>query len=112
MKIPADAVIAKEKITHYLLVPRVKDDKSKFLAQAGFSQANPEALEAAIRRLIAIESATEDGESEYGTSYRVEGELANLDQAYTGGRTLLVVTIWLFVRADNSYRFVTLKPKR
>ena len=36
MIIPSDAIIADEKITHYLLVPREQDDKSKFLAQAGF----------------------------------------------------------------------------
>ncbi|MBD2204797.1 hypothetical protein H6G33_13520 [Calothrix sp. FACHB-1219] len=37
MKIPPDAIIADEKITRYLLVPREQDDKSKFLAQAGFT---------------------------------------------------------------------------
>jgi hypothetical protein len=37
LKIPSNAVIPKEKLTCYLLVPRTKDDKSKFLAQAGFT---------------------------------------------------------------------------
>jgi len=41
VKIPTDAVIPMEKLTHYLLVFREWDDKSKFLAQAGFTQENP-----------------------------------------------------------------------
>ena len=36
MKIPEDAIIPMEKLTAYLLLPRPGDDKSKFLAQAGF----------------------------------------------------------------------------
>jgi len=40
MLIPPDAEIASEKLTHYLLVPKPLDDKSKFLARAGFSPAN------------------------------------------------------------------------
>jgi hypothetical protein len=32
MKIPADAIIAREKLTRYLLIPQRKSDKSKWLA--------------------------------------------------------------------------------
>jgi hypothetical protein len=32
MRLPADAVIAAEKLSQYLLVPRPWDDKAKFLA--------------------------------------------------------------------------------
>ncbi len=45
MKIPADALIPQAKLTNYLLVARTVDDKSKFLAQAGFTIENPGALE-------------------------------------------------------------------
>ena len=38
MRIPDDAIIPEEKLTRYLLVPHPSDDKSKFLAQAGFGQ--------------------------------------------------------------------------
>ncbi len=60
MKIPDVAVIPEEKLTRYLLVPRLKDDKSKYLAQAGFTQANPEDLLTAIRQLIATNEAVKD----------------------------------------------------
>lgn len=57
MKIPEDALISREKLTHYLLVFQPDNDKSKFLAQAGFTQANPDALEAAIRQMIMTHEA-------------------------------------------------------
>ena len=53
MKIPADAIIPVGKLVEYLLAPRPKNDKSRFLLRAGFGQSNPEALDAAIRRATA-----------------------------------------------------------
>jgi hypothetical protein len=37
--IPANAVIAVEKVRDYLLKPHLKDDKAKYLAQAGYTRA-------------------------------------------------------------------------
>ncbi len=42
MKIPSDAIIPDEKLTRYLLVPKARNDKSKFLAQAGFTSDIPQ----------------------------------------------------------------------
>ena len=106
MKIPADAFIAREKLTHYLLIPKPKNDKSGFLAQAGFTQKNPDVLETALRRLIAENEAISDREDEYGIFYQVSGQL------YGTIGTLAVVTIWLQRSLDDGYRFVTLKPER
>ena len=106
MRISADALIAREKLTLYLLAPRRKNDKSRFLASAGFSQADPDALEAALRRLAGEVDAVSDGEDVYGVYYRVEGGL----QGPNG--TLRVVTIWIRQHADGIVRFVTLKPLR
>jgi hypothetical protein len=45
MRIPVEeAMIPREKLTQYLLVSRLEDDKSKFLAQAGFTLENPDVL--------------------------------------------------------------------
>jgi hypothetical protein len=49
VRIPEDLVIPDAKITHYLLVQKARNDKSKFLAQAGFTQENPEVLKSAIQ---------------------------------------------------------------
>lgn len=107
MKIPSDAIIPFEKITKYLLVPREWDDKSKFLAQAGFLRDNPELLLRAIRKLAADVDAVEDTTNEYGVFFRVEGELQG-----PNGRSLQVVTIWLRWYVDGQMRFVTLKPRK
>lgn len=106
MHIPPDAEIASEKLTHYLLVPKPLDDKSKFLARAGFTRANPQALHAAIRDLVSTEPASQDGSNEYGVFWRVEGLLAGPEQS------IPVVTIWLQWHVDGRFRFITLKPSR
>ena len=48
----AEILIPGNKLTQYLLILRLEDDKSKFLAQTGFTLKNPDALEQAIRQLI------------------------------------------------------------
>ncbi|MEH2412963.1 DUF6883 domain-containing protein [Nostoc sp.] len=75
MKIPDNIIIPEEKVTRYLLVPRIKDDKSKFLAQAGFTQNNPEDLLTAIRQLAITNEVVEDNTNEYGTFYTIAGYL-------------------------------------
>lgn len=107
MQLPSDSIIPEDKITSYLLVPRIKDDKSKFLAQAGFTQENPEELLLAIRQLAATNEAIEDNTNEYGTFYIVEGNLQGIND-----RDLAVVTIWLQSKHDGNFRFITLKPKK
>ena len=106
MRIPIDAVVATDKLTGYLLVARPLDDKSKFLASAGFTQSNPEILESAIRNLATAAPAKEDGNNEYGIFWRVAGQL------YGPAGTLQVVTIWLQWHLDGRFRFITLKPLR
>jgi hypothetical protein len=96
-----------EKLTAYLLVPRDWDDKSKFLASAGFTRDNPHLLLTAVRELAATAEAVEDGQNEYGVFLRAEGALTG-----PNGRTLSVVTVWLESLKDGRTRFVTLKPRK
>ena len=106
MRIPSDAFLARKKLTGYLLVPRTRSDKSKFLAQAGFTLEDPDILEQAIRQLVAANDAVEDRQDEYGTFFRVEGTLVGPDGE------LAVVTVWLLPSVEQRFHFVTLKPKR
>ncbi|MGB3137848.1 MAG: DUF6883 domain-containing protein [Nodosilinea sp.] len=105
MRIPKGAIISDDKITRYLLVQKVRNDKSKFLAKAGFTTENPEALRTAIQSLLKAGEAVEDGNNEYGTFYQVVGELVGIN-----GVTLFVVTVWIQRRIDGKFQFVTLKP--
>ncbi|ARI82557.1 hypothetical protein BH695_3278 [Microcystis aeruginosa PCC 7806SL] len=107
MYLPSDSLIPDDKITKYLLKFRPKDDKSKYLARAGFTLANPDALKTALIQLIQTNPAIEDLTNEYGTFYRVEGELISSNQV-----RLSVVTIWLKRNLDHQFQFITLKPRK
>jgi hypothetical protein len=106
VKIPEDLIIPEDKITRYLLVQKARNDKSKFLAQAGFTQENPEDLKTAIRIQAVAMEVVEDRTTEYGTFYQVEGDLIGVN-----GVNLYVVTIWLRRQIDGKFQFVTLKPR-
>ncbi len=107
MKIPFEAEIPERKLTAYLLVPRGIDDKAAFLAQAGFNESNWRLLLIELQKLASTIEAIIDRADEYGTFYRVEGAITG-----PNGRKLEVVTIWLCVKLNGSYRFITLKPSR
>ena len=106
MKILDDVIIAPEKLSRYLLVPRLTDDKARFLARGGFTLENPGELETAIRWLARSMEAVQDGRSEYGTFWRVEGCLRG------PLRELSVVLIFLERSADRRISLVTLKPSK
>jgi len=107
MRLPGAAVIPFEKLTDYLLKPRPWDDKSKFLAQAGFTGANPEALHSALQELAKTSEAVLERVNEYGEILRAEGELRG-----PNGRILGVVTIWIRWHHGSEVRLVTLKPRK
>lgn len=52
MKLQGTIVIPDAKLSQYLLTPREENDKSKFLAQAGFTLDKPDQLKQAILSLI------------------------------------------------------------
>jgi hypothetical protein len=106
MKLRGNIIIPDAKLTQYLLIFQEKDDKSKFLARAGFTLENPEQLKQAILNLITRNEANLDRTSKYGTFYRVEGNLIGLTT------TLLVVTVWLERTQDGNIQFITLLPKK
>lgn len=107
MKIPSDQVIIpQDKLTRYLLVHRRRNDKSRFLAQAGFTLENPDLLETAVRQMVRDNEAIVDLENEYGVFWRVEGDL------HGPHGILSVVTIWLRQEENGIFRFITLKPTR
>jgi hypothetical protein len=107
VRIPEDAAIPDDKITRYLLVQRARNDKSKFLAQAGFTLENSEALMEAIQSLIKVSDAVQDRSNECGVFYQAVGELVGVN-----GVSLSVVTIWLQRQTDGKFQFVTLKPRK
>lgn len=107
MKLPHDVTISQDKLVRYLLLPREENDKSQFLALAGYTLANWEVLERDLRRLARDSEISAIETSPYGTKYEVRGTLTG-----PNGRTLQVVTVWIKLEATGETRFVTLFPDR
>lgn len=105
MRLPDDVVIPDGKITRYLLLPKPRSDKSKFLAKAGFTLNNPDELKLALQKQAISNDAIEERSDQYGTFYQVQGELVGVN-----GVCLAIISIWLFRRIDKKFQFVTLVP--
>ena len=104
MRIPADAIIADDKLTRYLLVHRPFDDKSGFLAQAGFTVYNWAVLRQAIRGLADSSEGLKLG----GMSMECFSEMSRW---FTGPAGVLgVKLIWIRCAIDGRFHFVTLVP--
>jgi hypothetical protein len=71
VKLPADARIAPEKLTRYLLVKRSVGDKSEFLKRAGYTLPNVQRLERDIRQQIFTEDAVAAKRTIYGQHYEI-----------------------------------------
>ena len=105
--ISRDAIIPEDKLTRYLLAPRPRNDKSKYLARAGFTLLNWQALLEELQRLTREVEVVEDITHEYGTFYLVEGRIKG-----PNGLEPDLITVWLKSAEDNRFRFITLKPGR
>ena len=103
MKLPADTIIAPRKLSQYLLRLRVEDDKSRFLALAGYTLEDADRLMRDIREQLLPLEAEFHEETEYGPKYRIRGTLTG-----PNGRVLRVLTIWMKENATNQTKFVTL----
>ncbi len=107
MKLPANTVIPPRKFTQYLLRRRLEDDKSQFLALAGYTLENADRLISDIREQILPLEAELFDETEYGPKYRIRGTLTG-----PNGRLLRVLTIWMKENATTQTKFVTLLPDK
>ena len=107
MRLPPNSTIALSKIAQYLLRPRVQDDKSAFLALAGYRVASADSLLADLREQILPLEAECIEVTEYGPKYRIRGTLVG-----PNGHTLRVVTIWMTDDATKLTKFITLFPDR
>ena len=107
MKLSALAHIASEKLAGYLLRPRPEDDKSAFLAHAGYTLENPDRLRHDIQtQLLPLEAEFLEL-SEYGPKYSIRGPLLG-----PNGHELEVVSIWMIEDASQQTKFITLYPAR
>ena len=107
MKLPRDSIISERKIKEYLLTPRTEDDKSGFLALAGYSLQNWHQLERDLRREVEDGDALLIRTTQYGEIYHIKGQLKG-----PKGTMLDVITVWICLRVTGEARFVTLVPDK
>jgi hypothetical protein len=107
MKLPAATTIARRKVSAYLLRHREEDDKSGFLALAGYTLQNGDQLLSDLRtQLLPLDAELFD-QTEYGPKYQMRGTLTG-----PNGRVLRVLTIWMKEDATGETKFVTLLPDK
>ena len=107
MRLPGDAIISREKLTEYLLRWRPEDDKSAFLAQAGYTLENAGRLMADIREQLMPLEAELVETTDYGPKFALAGVLSG-----PNGRALRVVSIWMTEAATGQTKFITLYPDK
>ena len=107
MRLPDDTLIAHEKLTQYMLALRKRNDKSKWLAQAGYTLESWQVLENDLRIQILSADATPIESTEYGQLYEIRRNLIG-----PNGKGLPVCTIWMTEAATGSTKFITMYPDR
>ena len=107
MKLPEDALISDEKLTKYLLAPKKRNDKSKWLARAGYVAETWSILKRDLRKQVLPRNASLVERTAYGETYEIRGELQG-----PNGKTLAVCTIWMVEKAGEATKFITMYPDR
>lgn len=90
MRLPADTIIAIEKLTHSLLLSQARSDKSGFLAKAGYTLKNADQLLRDLRTQILPLDAMALETNKFGKLYQIRNTLVG-----PNGVKLAIRTIWI-----------------
>ncbi|MEG4799994.1 hypothetical protein QUB63_07800 [Microcoleus sp. ARI1-B5] len=107
MRIPSNLLIQDQKLTNYLLVYQPKDDKSEYLALAGYSQENWQILKRDIMEAVEGAEVAEVTSTGWGTRFKVKNQWYG-----PNNRLVKVVTIWQQDEASETVKFITLYPDK
>lgn len=107
MKLPDKSIISQEKITDYLLKWQPDNDKSRFLAEAGYSLDNWQRLLGDIRNQVLPIEAQLVRKTAYGDLFEIRGKLVGPNNV-----SLSVVTIWIKKNRSQQTKFITLFPDK
>jgi len=107
MKLPSEAIIAAEKVAHYLLVRQARGDKSAFLARGGYTLENADQLLRDLRTQLLPLDATPLQSTEFGRFYEIRGPLIGPNAA-----TLQIRSIWMKENLSDVTKFITLIPEK
>ncbi len=107
MKLPANAAIAPEKLTKYLLVRQARRDKSAFLAEVGYTTANPDQLLHDLRKQVLSKETILIERTKFGELYEIRALLTG-----PNGTALRIRSIWMKEHLSDVTKFITLVPDR
>jgi hypothetical protein len=107
VQLPEDVVIPADKLVRYLLLPREENDKSHFLAIAGYTLGTWEVLARDLHDLAKTHEISDKAISPYGIKWEVQGSLTG-----PNGQVLYVVTVWITLETSGETHFVTLFPDK
>lgn len=107
MKLSEDAFLAPEKFQEYLLKKLPDNDKSGFLASAGYTIENWERLAFDVQKQLLPLDAARSRETLFGDLYEIHGVLAG-----PNGKSLKVVSIWMIESESKKTKFITLYPEK
>jgi hypothetical protein len=100
-------IIAEEKLRGYVLMPEhVRGgDKSAFLMRLGYNREHWQLLEEALRTQHLTLDAREEGSTEWGRMFVIEGPITG-----PNGRQRMVRSVWIIRHGEENPRFVTVYP--
>ena len=100
-------IIAEDKLSRYALMPEhVRGgDKSAFLMRLGYNRDHWQALEEALRTQHLTLEAREEGSTEWGRLFIIEGPIKG-----PNGRSRMVRSVWIIRHEEENPRFVTAYP--
>ncbi|MBD2006187.1 MULTISPECIES: DUF6883 domain-containing protein [Cyanophyceae] len=107
MRLPSKLVIEDQKITSYLLVYQPKNDKSEYLALAGYNLENWEILKRDILNAVDGSKVTEITSTDWGTRLKVKSQWYG-----PNSRLVRVMTIWQQDEEADIVKFITLYPDK
>lgn len=107
MNLDINAIIADEKIREYLLTPRNRNDKSRWLSEAGYTLENWRDLQNDIREQLLHINAQLCEKSTYGKMFEIIGELNGPNNF-----VLFVRSFWIIETNSGLTKFVTMYPDR
>ncbi len=107
MKLPANSIVRPEKITDYLLRPRSRNDKSKFLNELGYTLDNWTVLRDDILMQFLPKDADFEENTPYGDMYHIEADLFG-----PNGKSRKILTVWLLDTTLSQAHLVTMYPAR
>ena len=97
MKMSSNLVIENAKLTRYLLIYQPKDDKSKYLAQYGYTLENWQVLKQAIIEAVQGQDIEEITQTDWGKRFKLRSQWTGIN-----GKLIKVIIVWQQAEGEDN----------